>query len=732
MKKIFKKLLAYTLILGELFQATGVYALTKEETIYAKLNETGELKSASVTEHLYNYSGKTIGDKTSLDSIKNINGNETFKQNDNNLVWETNGNDIYYQGTYTKNLPISLDVKYYLNGEEKNVNDILGKNGKIKIVLTYKNNSFKNMNINGRTEKMYVPYAIITTSILNNADNKNIKVTNGKIIDNGVNSVITAISSPGLYESLKIDDIKDINKVEITYDTSNFELNSIYSVATTSLFDNSNLDIFGEINNLYKSINLLQSNMDTIVEASKKLSDGSNQLDAGITELNNKIQELTQKYKYYRNQDQNTLKEELIKIIEQNINTITPALEEEITAETSKIIKENKEELENAVITYTKKNTMSVIDEEVNRIVNNLDINSLTEKVINSNLYNLLKNDSEIIQLTNALKDDINKELKNIIVNEFNNIENSINNNMSQSEKEKYVSYIAEKYGVTYEQALGIVGEVQTDTLNQVKKNIREANIPEKIINSLNDKNYVSNLVNEYINKLNSKLSESINKDTTINEYSKELKQKILSALNKDLENENMYLNVNVKEYLSVLVDKIIDNTAKDLSSKYTEEYTNKVVKNVIEKEFSEENVDSKLRELLNIYEDDINKKVTVLDDTVNTLSESLNMLNDGSKQISTGMSALSSGLEKYNKEGINKINNLVNGDVKTLQKKLDALIQLSNNNQTIDTLPNNANGNSKIIFMIDSLSKPTETIVETKKEDQKSSLWDKIKGLFN
>ena len=732
MKKIFKKLLAYTLIFCELFQATGVYALTKEETIYAKLNETGELKSASVTEHLYNYSGKTIGDKTSLDSIKNINGNETFKQNDNNLVWETNGNDIYYQGTYTKNLPISLDVKYYLNGEEKNVNDILGKDGKIKIVLTYKNNSYKNMNINGRTEKMYVPYAIITTSILNNADNKNIKVTNGKIIDNGVNSVITAISSPGLYESLKIDDIKDINKVEITYDTSDFELNSIYSVATTSLFDNSNLDIFGEINNLYKSINLLQSNMDTIVEASKKLSDGSNQLDAGITELNNKIQELTQKYKYYRNQDQNTLKEELIKIIEQNINTITPALEEEITAETSKIIKENKEELENAVITYTKKNTMSVIDEEVNRIVNNLDINSLMEKVINSNLYNLLKNDSEITQLTNALKDDINKELKNIIVNEFNNIENSINNNMSQSEKEKYVSDIAEKYGVTYEQALGIVGEVQTDTLNQVKKNIREANIPEKIINSLNDKNYVSNLVNEYINKLNSKLSESINKDTTINEYSKELKQKILSALNKDLENENMYLNVNVKEYLSVLVDKIIDNTAKDLSSKYTEEYTNKVVKNVIEKEFSEENVDSKLRELLNIYEDDINKKVTVLDDTVNTLSESLNMLNDGSKQISTGMSALSSGLEKYNKEGINKINNLVNGDVKTLQKKLDALIQLSNNNQTIDTLPNNANGNSKIIFMIDSLSKPTETIVETKKEDQKSSLWDKIKGLFN
>ena len=58
------------------------------------------------------------------------------------------------------------------------------------------------MNINGTSEKIYVPYAIVTTTILNNTNNKNIKVTNGKIINNGQSSVITAISSPGLYDSL--------------------------------------------------------------------------------------------------------------------------------------------------------------------------------------------------------------------------------------------------------------------------------------------------------------------------------------------------------------------------------------------------------------------------------------------------------------------------------------------------------------------------------------------------
>ena len=275
MKKILKKILAYTLIFCELFQATGVYALTKEENVYAKLNESGDVKSVSFSEHLYDYNGNKINDKSNLKDIKNINGNEKFTQNGENLLWETNGDNIYYKGTYEKDLPISINVKYYLDGEEKNVNDILGKKGNIKIVLNYKNNSYKNMNINGKTEKIYVPYAIVTTSILNNNDNKNIKVTNGKIIDNGVSSVVMAISSPGLYESLGVNELKNINEVEITYDTDCFELSSIYSVATTSLFDDNNLDMFGEINDLYKSINLLQSNMDTIVEASKKLSDGS-------------------------------------------------------------------------------------------------------------------------------------------------------------------------------------------------------------------------------------------------------------------------------------------------------------------------------------------------------------------------------------------------------------------------------------------------------------------------
>ena len=729
MKKILKKIIAFTLVFCELFQGIGVYALTKDENVYVKLNENGEVQSTTITEHLSDYSENTINDKTSLDNIKNINGSEKYDRKGDNLIWETTGSDIYYQGTYNKDLPITLSVKYYLDGKEKKVDEMLGKKGHVKISLTYENNSYKYMNINGRSEKIYVPYAIVTTTILNNTDNKNIKVTNGEVIDNGVGSIVTAISSPGLYESLKLNELKDINRVEISYDTESFELNSIYSVATDNLFDN-NIDMFSEINGIYKNIDLLQSNMDTIVDGSKKLSDGTNQMDIGITELNTKIQELTNKYRYYRNRDKNDLKEELIKIVEENIKTITPALEEEITNETSKLIKDNKKELENAVIDYTKENTKKVIEEEVDRIVPELNIDKLVEKAINSHLYDTLKNDSEITELTEMLKEDINNELENIVLKEFNEISNNLDSNMSEV-RQGDIDYIVENYGLTEEQASQIVNKVQVDTLNQAKKNVRDANITDRIINELKDSNYISNLVNNYINNLNERLVKSIDRDTEISDYSNDIKEKIVSSIKKDLEDNNIDLNKDFKNYISGVVDKIIDKTAQDLSSEYTEKYANEVVENIIKKQLNEKNVDSKLRELLDNYDEDINQKVNVIDDKVKILSDSLNMLNDGSSQISNGMRTLSDGLDRYNKEGINKISNLVNGDVKTLQKRVDALIELSNENKTIDSTPLDASKSSKMIFMIDSVSKQNNTKPSKVVKETKSSIFDKIKGLF-
>ncbi len=127
MKKVCSKIIIWLLVLSFFIEATPVWALTKEENIYTKLNSDGTINSTFVYEHLYGTSDKILKDKSSLSNIENINGKEKYSLEDNELTWEANGNDIYYTGTTNKNLPISMSIKYYLDDEEYQASDMLGK-----------------------------------------------------------------------------------------------------------------------------------------------------------------------------------------------------------------------------------------------------------------------------------------------------------------------------------------------------------------------------------------------------------------------------------------------------------------------------------------------------------------------------------------------------------------------------------------------------------------------------
>lgn len=704
MKKILKKLLAYILITCELFQVTGVYALTKDESIYVRLEEDGKVNNAIASEHLYNFSDKKVLDKTNLCDIKNLNDNSKFSQNDNKLIWETNGSDINYQGTYKKDLPISIEVKYYLNGKEQKVDNILGKKGNIKIVLNYKNNYKKKYNINGALEDIYVPYMIITTTILNNADNKNIKVTNGRVVDNGVSQVVIALSSPGIDESLNINDLKSMNKVEISYDTDNFELNPIYSVATTDVFEDSNFNVFSEVNSLYNNINELQSNMDKIVNASKQLSDGSDAVNAGITELNNNVKTLVSKYNYYRNQDIEELKRELNQIVDENIDDIISSFK--LKEEISSVLKEHKKDIAKATIT----NTQIVVEKRIEDVVNNINFNQISEQVLQNELNNLLSNNSELDNMIKSLKESINNHLNTIITEELSSINNDISNSITKED----IEAIANEYGVSYEQAEGIANA----TLGKVKEKVNSESIINSILAKINEDNYTNSLVKEYINNLNNKIKNSLNDKEFLKQYEEELKTKISEKIKEKLASNDSYNNEFVESYIDSIVDEIIDKTVNEFGSKYTKE----VVKKTIDEQITKENIESKLGERLNN-----------LDSAINNLSTGMDKLNNGSSLVANGNKELSKGLEQYNKLGINKISNIVNGKVKSTQKRLESIIDISNEYGLLDEKNDDVSGKSKMIFMIDSKTltdnKTNESI--NKVDKSQKTLWDKIKGLF-
>ena len=119
--------------------------------------------------------------------------------------------------------------------------------------------------------------------------NKNIIVTNGKVTDTGTHSMLLAISAPGLYEYTDINEFKNLNKVTINYETTDFEINDIYMVASPKILSELDLEIFDKLDELSTSMNTLSSSMDALEEGAKKLSDGTNSLLTNSSVFNEKL-----------------------------------------------------------------------------------------------------------------------------------------------------------------------------------------------------------------------------------------------------------------------------------------------------------------------------------------------------------------------------------------------------------------------------------------------------------
>ncbi len=285
MKKL-KKVAASFLVTCVALTSIPVSALTKEEIVYTKLNSDGSKKTSFVQEHLINNENlDTIEDISDLKNIWNINSTHTFQQNKNNYTWASLGNDIFYQGISDGEMPITQTVKYYLNGEESTVSDMLGKSGKIKIEIVYKNHDKHVVKVAGKEETLYTPFVITTGTVVSSKNNSNVEVTNGKVINNGSAYMVVALSAPGLYESLDIDTLKDLDTFTLTYETEKFELASIYSISTPKLLETEDLEVFDKLDKIYDSSKLLKSSIDKIEEGSKELLEGSKKLESGSSLL---------------------------------------------------------------------------------------------------------------------------------------------------------------------------------------------------------------------------------------------------------------------------------------------------------------------------------------------------------------------------------------------------------------------------------------------------------------
>ena len=281
--------------------------LYKEETVYVNADAAGNTDEITVSNWLKNsgdVSGK-LTDKRTLNDIKNVKGDEKYTADGDKITWNTDGKDIYYQGTTDKELPVSVKLTYYLDGKEIQPNKLKGKSGHLKIKVNYENKSKKNVEVNGKTESMYTAFVMMTGMILPNDNFTNVTIDNGKVISDGNRSIVVGFGMPGLKESLNLDDIKDADdltipeSLEVEADVTDFEMSSTFTVGLSNLTDDLDLDKITDVDSLQDALDELDDAALKLVSGSDALADGSKTLSSGVdsyTKGADTLNEAIQKY----------------------------------------------------------------------------------------------------------------------------------------------------------------------------------------------------------------------------------------------------------------------------------------------------------------------------------------------------------------------------------------------------------------------------------------------------
>lgn len=247
----------------------------KTETVYVTLDCEGNPTEQIVTDWLHtDEAGAKLTDKSDLDGIENIKGEEIPLKSGENLTWKLSGTDLYYRGTTKKQLPVSVSISYFLDGRRISPDDLAGKSGHVKIQIDLKNNEAHTVDLNGKPATMYTPVMAVVGMILPEETFQNIKVSDGRLISDGSNQVAAFLSIPGLDDSLNLKgfsslpDLQELSFPEqftITADATEFEMGPIgfaLSPNIPELDDMEGADDFEEIKQDLYDLRDIQNNIE--------------------------------------------------------------------------------------------------------------------------------------------------------------------------------------------------------------------------------------------------------------------------------------------------------------------------------------------------------------------------------------------------------------------------------------------------------------------------------------
>lgn len=217
-------------------------SVKKTEVVYATLAADGSFKSATVSDWLHtDRANVRVTDKSNLTDIVNVKSDILPVLEGDSIIWNMDSTDLYYSGKTDQKPPVSISVRYFLNGVEYSAADIAGKSGTITMKISMQNNKTATITDSRTGAAMFevsLPVLVAGLAILPGDDFTNVTTEGVTCIGDGSKQIAVALGLPGFADSLGIDqmDLDDLEGLKMTGDcaitvtTDSFKLTNMYFV----------------------------------------------------------------------------------------------------------------------------------------------------------------------------------------------------------------------------------------------------------------------------------------------------------------------------------------------------------------------------------------------------------------------------------------------------------------------------------------------------------------------
>lgn len=633
------------------YMTIPVFAASKSETVYSNLDSNGKAYKTIVSTQLTNEDkSDEITDISNLLNIENTNGDETFKKEGNQIVWDSNGNNIYYKGESDKQLPVECKITYELNGEEISAEELKGKSGNVKIKINYTNNEKHIVSINGKQVTMYTPFIIVAGTKIDNAKNKNIQITNGKIVDNGESTLAVGIAMPGMQENIGISKSKiDIpEEIEISMETEDFEMGNIIAVVAVKGIDE---DLTSDLNSMYSQINELANASNEILAGANQLKEGTSELVSGVDQLKDGTGAA------YAGSKQ--IKDEVEESTKNLKNDNTPAID----SKTLEAIKA--QAMQSATLSDEQKAGIAAQAKAAAKLTDAQKAEIAAQAKLT---------DEQKAKITAQAKAgaEFTETQKTAIIEQA---QKNYTETLTEAEK-KLILTVAQNtaYQTATTTALAVAESTAEATALKVAQSVAESTAEATAL----------------------KVAQSVAESTA------EATAQTVAQSTATQTAETTALTV-AQSTATQTAGATATQTATQVGNQAKQKFTNQVVSQM---------------STLGTALDELTNGLANIDNGVSALSVGTNKLDSGALQLANGV-------KTFNEQGISKINNLVNGDLRNIASRVEKMNELANEYNNYAGIQNGMAGEVKFIMITDSTTgngevKKEEAVITTEAKDSK------------